>query len=122
MPSSEKTRGILHDVLLSLLIGLAAALIVGALGALLGIFIFDAAEIPLPYLQGAVSSLLIAGSLSMLLAAFFFAKREYKKKTTLGKQWKERFRFFHYRSVFLIVSLVILGMGCLLDFLRFSAI
>lgn len=104
-----------HDLLLCVIAGVAASVVVAAIGALLGLWLYDPQEVPVPALQGAVSGLLVVGSLGMLCSAFFFTKRKRKEDSSMNKFWKQKFQCFNYQVGFLVISVVTLALGCLLD-------
>lgn len=113
MKSTLKKVG--HDLLVCLIWAVIGSAVTAAVGALLGLIMYDSAEVPIPALQGAVSGLLIVGSLAMLCSAFFFTRRSRKEDSSMGKFWKEKFRCFSYQAVFLSVSVIILLIGCALE-------
>jgi len=104
-----------HDLLICLVAAAVAAVAAAGIGALLGLGLYNPQEVPVPALQGAVSGLLVVGSLGMLCSAFFFTKRSRKEDSSMGRFWKEKFRCFSYQAAFLVISVVILALGCLLD-------
>lgn len=105
-----------HDLLLCLVAGLVTAAIVAVIGAVLGLLLYQDRElVPIPWLQGAVSGLLIVGSFAMFCSAFFFSKRRRKEDSEMHRFWKGKFQCFNYQVGFLIVSIVILLLGCGVD-------
>lgn len=105
-----------HDVLICLVAGLVTAAVVAVIGAVLGMLLYQDREIvPIPWLQGAVSGTLIVGSFAMFCSAFFFAKRRRKEDSEMYRFWKGKFQCFNYQVGFLIISIVILLLGCGLD-------
>lgn len=119
MNKKEYAYKILSDLIQCLVIGAVLAGVTGVTGALLGQFLYKPSQVPIPALQGAVSALLIIGSISMLLSAFFLAVRK-KDAKKVSERWKNRFDCFGYPAVFLTVSIVILLAGCLLDLANFA--
>lgn len=106
-----------HDLLRCVLAGLIVSGVVAGIGALLGLWLYqDPVMVPRPALQGAASGLLVVGALTMLLSAFFFAKRTWTDKAQgLSRVWKDTFRCFNVQAVFLTVSVVVLIAGCAVD-------
>lgn len=112
----EVLKQIGHDALVCLVAGLVIAAAVAAIGAVLGMLLYRDPEIvPIPWLQGAVSGMLIVGSFAMFCSAFFFAKRWRKEDSGMSRFWKGKFKCFNYQVSFLIISIVILLLGCGLD-------
>lgn len=109
-----------HDLLVCLIWALIAAAATAGVGALLGLVMYDSQEVQIPALQGAVSGLLIVGSMAMLCSAFFFTRRSRKEDSSMGRFWKEKFRCFSYQAVFLTVSVVVLLIGCALERILFA--
>lgn len=117
-PQKEKItlKKIGHDILLCLIAGVVTAVIVAVIGAILGLLLYNDPEIvPIPWLQGAVSGMLITGSLAMFCSAFFFSKRRRKEDSGMNRFLKEKFDCFDYQVVFLVISVVVLLLGCALD-------
>lgn len=119
MNKKEFADKIWPDIVRCVWTGLVLAIIVGVIGALLGQFLYDPSMVPIPAVQGVISALLIAGSVSMLLSAFFFAVRK-KEAKAVSENWKRKFRYFRYPAVFLTVSVTVLIIGSLFDLLYFS--
>lgn len=103
-----------HDLLRCLVGGILVSAIAAAVGATLGLFLFTE-EVAFPPLQGAVSALMVAGSFSMLCSAFFFAKWRRKEDSSMNKFWHRKFRCFSYQLGFLLISIFVLLLGCVLD-------
>lgn len=114
MKAKKTAAKIGHDLLLCLLAGLAAAAATGGIGALLGLCLYGD-DVPLPPLQGAVSGLLVVGALTMLCSAFFFSKRTRKEDSNMQKFWNQKFHIFSYQVGFLVISVIVLLIGCGLD-------
>lgn len=104
-----------HDLLVCAVAAVVFAAAAAGIGALLGLALYAPPEVPVPALQGAVSGLLITGSLSMLCSAFFFTKRTRKEDSSMGKFWREKFRCFSYQAAFLVISVIVLIVACLMD-------
>lgn len=104
-----------HDLLVCLIAAVIAAAAAAGIGALLGLMLYNPQEVPVPALQGAVSGLLVVGSLGMLCSAFFFSKRNRKEDSSMNQFWKRKFQCFNYQVGFLVISVVTLALGCLLD-------
>lgn len=119
MSKKEFACKIWTDVARCVMIGLALSVVTGIIGAILGQFLYNLSVVPVPAVQGAISALLIAGSVSMLLSAFFFAVRK-KEAKAVSENWKRKFRYFRYPAVFLTVSVTVLIIGSLFDLLYFS--
>ena len=105
-----------HDALVCLVAGLVIAAAVAVIGAVLGMLLYQDPEIvPIPWLQGAVSGTLIVGSFAMFCSAFFFSRRQRKEDSGMNRFWKGKFECFSYQVGFLMISIVILLLGCGLD-------
>ena len=109
------------DVVQCVIIGVVLAVATGIIGALLGQFLYSPSVVSLPPVQGGISALLIVGSVSMLLSAFFFAVRK-KEANKVSDRWKRKFRCFGYPAVFLTVSITVLLIGSLADLLYFTLV
>ncbi len=103
-----------HDLLRCLIAGILVSAIAAAVGATLGLLLFTE-KVAFPPLQGAVSALMLAGSFSMLCSAFFFAKWRRKEDSGMSKFWSRKFRCFSYQVGFLLISVFVLILGCVLD-------
>ncbi len=121
MKASKTAAKIGHDLLLCLVAGLVAGAVTAGIGALLGLLLYGD-DVAMPPLQGAVSGLLVVGALTMLCSAFFFTKRSRKEDSNMQKFWQQKFRIFNYQVGFLVISVVILVLGCLLDTVLLAAI
>lgn len=119
MNKKEYAYKILSDIVQCIVIGAVLAAVTGVIGAFLGQVLYNSSQVSIPALQGAVSALLIIGSISMLLSAFFLAVRK-KDAKKVSERWKNRFDCFGYPAVFLTVSIVVLLAGCLLDMVNFA--
>lgn len=119
MNKKEFAYKVWSDVVRCVLTGMALAAAAGIVGALLGHFLYDPSMVSIPAAQGAVSALLITGSVSMLLSAFFFAVRK-KEAKKVSERWKKKFCCFGYPAVFLTVSITILLAGSIFDLLYFA--
>ena len=119
MSKKELVYKMWMDAARCIVIGLGLSVITGIIGALLGQVFYDPSMVPVQAAQGAISALLIAGSVSMLLSAFFFAVRK-KEAKTVSENWKRKFQYFRYPAVFLTVSITVLLIGSLFDLLYFS--
>lgn len=119
MNKKEFACKIWPDMVRCMLTGMVLAVIVGAIGALLGQLLYDPSVVPVPPVQGVISALLLTGSVSMLLSAFFFAVRK-KEAKKVSERWKRTFQYFRYPAVFLTVSITILLIGSLFDWLYFT--
>ena len=118
VPQKPKTKlkQLGHDILVCLVAGLVIAAVVAVIGAVLGMLLYQDPElVPIPWLQGAVSGTLIVGSFAMFCSAFFFAKRQRKEDSGMNRFWKSKFECFTYQVGFLMISIVILLLGCGLD-------
>ena len=110
MKKYDYVTNILADMVRCIVIGLIAAAVMGVCGAVLGKFLYEASQVPMPALQGSVSALLITGSISMLLSAFFLAARR-KETKKVSERWENVFRCFGYSAAFLTVSITMLLAG-----------
>lgn len=112
-----------HDLLLCLVWSLVAAAVTAGIGALLGLVLYDPQVVPLRAFQGVVSALMVVGALSMLCSAFMFTrharkdvrKEERKKDEKMLAFWQQKFLCISQQAGFLIISVVILLIGCVLD-------
>lgn len=112
-----------HDLLICLLWALVASAVTAAIGAVIGLFIYDPNEVPFRAFQGVVSGLMVVGALSMLCSAFMFTRHarsdmrteERKKEEKLTVFWKEKFLCLSQQAGFLIISVIMLIIGCVLE-------
>lgn len=112
-----------HDLLLCLIWALIASAVTAGIGALIGLAIYDPQEVPLRAFQGVVSGLMVVGALSMLCSAFMFTrharkdvrKEERKKDEKMQVFWREKFDCLSQQAGFLVISVIVLLIGCALD-------
>ena len=110
----ETLRSLVHDALISLLIGLVlaagAALILFLFGLLLNGF--DARS-ALVVVRG---GLFIAGAAELLVSAGVILTNKDSKKVRNYGQWKRRFQVFGLIPVLLLSSVVVLTAGSIVDY------
>lgn len=113
----EKLNKILKDFTKCLVVG---SLISFGIIIVIGIISLLVSKFNLIYsLQVIKSALLIIGPLGLMLGALLILKKREEKELKYIEEWKNKYSIFSYKTVLIIVSLVIVFYGGIIDWITF---
>jgi hypothetical protein len=112
-------KNILLDLGQCLKIATIISMVVGIISGLAGLIIFKS-DLKLN-LEIIKATLLILGSLGLLIGSILLIKSPYKDKIELKHiyEWKEKYKQFSYKVVIIITSIIIIIYGGIIDWIVF---
>ena len=113
----EKLSEVLKDFIKCLVVG---SLISFGIIILIGIISLLISKFNLIYsLHVIKSTLLIIGPLGLMLGALLILKKRGEKELKYIEEWKNKYSIFSYKTVLILVSLVIVFYGSIIDWITF---
>ena len=113
----KKLNGILKDLIKCLVVGslisFGIIIVIGIISLLISKFNWKIS------VQVIKSTLLIIGPLGLMLGALLILKKREEKELKFIEEWKKKYSIFSYKTVLILVSLVIVFFGGIIDWITF---
>lgn len=68
-------------------------------------------------LESMRAALFIVGSLGLLIGAIMLLKRPTSETAHINKSWREKFKYLSYKQFIILFSAVMIGYGCIVDYI-----
>jgi len=108
---SEVLKDFFKSIIVGSLISLVIVLIVGIISLLISKFNLNQS------IQNVRSTLLIIGSLGIMLGALLILKKRTEKELLFKEDWQKKYNVLSYKTVLILISFIILLYGGIIDWL-----